>query len=211
MIRHLIRSPWSGFQRLAGHFRGPSPSVSLQGIAEQRKQILVHRWFSSNVEEIMACLPFYVKGEVVKGFGRGSRELGIPTANMPESVVDSLPEPLTTGIYFGFSNVDGGTVFKTVLSIGWNPFYHNTKKSLEAHLIHEFPEDFYGSELKLIMLGYIRPETNFDSLESLMKAIHNDIDVSKNELEKPEFQTYLKDSFFKSANSSPNSNDCNGS
>ena len=49
---------------------------------------------------------------------------------MPEAVVDSLPEPLTTGIYYGFSNVDGGTVFKTVLSIGWNPFYHNTKKSL---------------------------------------------------------------------------------
>lgn len=24
-------------------------------------------------------LPFYVSGEIVKGFGRGSKELGIPT------------------------------------------------------------------------------------------------------------------------------------
>ena len=79
MIRHLIRSPWSGFQRLTGHFRGPSPSRNLQEVADQRKQILVHRLFSSSFEEIMACLPFYVRGEVVKGFGRGSKELGIPT------------------------------------------------------------------------------------------------------------------------------------
>ena len=27
----------------------------------------------------MACLPFYTQGDVVKGFGRGSKELGIPT------------------------------------------------------------------------------------------------------------------------------------
>ena len=44
--------------------------------------------------------------------------------------MDSLPKAFTTGIYYGLSNVDNGKVYKTVLSIGWNPFYHNTKKSL---------------------------------------------------------------------------------
>lgn len=53
---------------------------------------------------------------------------------MPESVVNSLPPPMTTGIYYGLSNVDGGEIFKTVLSIGWNPYYKNTKKSLVSSL-----------------------------------------------------------------------------
>ena len=49
---------------------------------------------------------------------------------MPESVVNNLPAAMTTGIYYGLSNVDGGEIYKTVLSIGWNPYYKNTKKSL---------------------------------------------------------------------------------
>ena len=34
----------------------------------------------------------------------------------------------------------------------------------ETHVIHMFKEDFYGSTLKVIMLGYIRPMKNFSSL-----------------------------------------------
>lgn len=34
----------------------------------------------------------------------------------------------------------------------------------ETHIMHVFKEDFYGSELKVVMLGYIRPEKNFSSL-----------------------------------------------
>ena len=63
--------------------------------------------------------------------------------------------------------VDGGDVHKMVLSMGWNPFYGNTKKSFETHIIHQFDEDFYDSELIVVMLGYLRPEKNFDSLEAL--------------------------------------------
>ena len=54
-----------------------------------------------------------------------------------------------------------------VLSMGWNPFYGNTKKSFETHIIHNFENDFYGSELIVVMLGYLRPEKNYDSLEAL--------------------------------------------
>lgn len=30
--------------------------------------------------------------------------------------------------------------------------------------MHQFQSDFYGSMLKLVILGYIRPEKNFKSL-----------------------------------------------
>ena len=29
-----------------------------------------------------SCLPYFARGEVVKGFGRGSKELGIPTGKL---------------------------------------------------------------------------------------------------------------------------------
>lgn len=47
--------------------------------------------------------PIYVSGKVVKGFGLGSSELGIPTANIEAEVIKSIP--LSTGIYFGWSQL----------------------------------------------------------------------------------------------------------
>lgn len=34
----------------------------------------------------------------------------------------------------------------------------------ETHIIHSFENDFYGSELSVVILGFIRPEKNFPSL-----------------------------------------------
>ncbi|KAM5192877.1 riboflavin kinase [Mantella aurantiaca] len=144
---------------------------------------------------IMGALPFYCSGKVVRGFGRGSKELGIPTANFPEHVVDDLPADLTTGIYYGWGSVGDGEVYKMVMSIGWNPFYKNTKKSVETHIIHKFDEDFYGEILSIVIVGYIRPEKSFDSLDSLITAIHSDIEEAKKQLDLPEFRK-LKDRYF---------------
>ena len=51
-------------------------------------------------------------------------------ANFPVSVVENLPEAISTGIYYGWASVNRGPVYKMVMSIGWNPFYKNTKKSM---------------------------------------------------------------------------------
>ena len=74
---------------------------------------------------------------MTKGFGRGSKELGIPTANFNEEVVAALPNDLETGIYFGWTNLEGDEnqkIRKAVISIGWNPFYDNSKKSVVSNL-----------------------------------------------------------------------------
>jgi hypothetical protein len=34
----------------------------------------------------------------------------------------------------------------------------------EPHLLHAFDKDFYGSDLRLLVCGYLRPEKNYDSL-----------------------------------------------
>lgn len=52
------------------------------------------------------------------------------TANYPESVVDNLPKDMPLGVYYGWGSVDEGEVYKMVLSVGWNLYYKNTKKSM---------------------------------------------------------------------------------
>ena len=74
--------------------------------------------------------PHYASGEVIKGFDRGSRELGIPTANYPFEIVQDLPEAYNQGVYYGWAQVDNGPVYKMVMSIGTNPYYNNEKKTM---------------------------------------------------------------------------------
>ena len=52
-------------------------------------------------------------------------------ANFNDEVVGKLPVEVTTGIYFGWSKLASEQVVrKAVISIGWNPYYHNVKKSV---------------------------------------------------------------------------------
>jgi hypothetical protein len=44
--------------------------------------------------------------------------------------VDGLPVDVATGVYYGWAKVDNGSLQKMVMSIGWNPFYKNEKKSM---------------------------------------------------------------------------------
>ncbi|CAC5358114.1 RFK [Mytilus coruscus] len=140
-------------------------------------------------------LPHFAEGKVVKRIWTGQQRARIPTANFPENVVENLPKDLPGGVYYGWANVDNGEVLKMVLSIGWNPYYHNTKKSMETHVIHTFKEDFYGSTLKVIMLGYIRPMRDFSSLDELIGAINDDIQEAKEKLDLPENASYKQNNF----------------
>ncbi|XP_034026298.1 riboflavin kinase [Thalassophryne amazonica] len=150
----------------------------------------------------MKSLPYFCRGEVIRGFGRGSKELEIPTANFPDLVVDSLPADIRTGIYYGWACVGSGDLHKMVMSIGWNPYYKNTKKSMETHVIHNYKEDFYGEVLSVVMVGYIREEKSFSSLEALKAAINSDIEEAKVKLELPEHLKLREDNFFTSVHSS---------
>jgi riboflavin kinase len=105
-------------------------------------------------------LPIRMVSRVVRGFGRGSKDLGIPTANvclekdtMQCSIVDYAALP--TGIYWGFARIDEppsassvkdeevssdsvlGKVHTAAISIGYNPTYNNKDITVEPHLIAE--------------------------------------------------------------------------
>lgn len=66
----------------------------------------------------------------------------------------------------------------------------------ETHIMHKFESDFYGSCLKIGILGYLREEKNFDSLDALIEQIKNDIANAEEQLEKPDAQKVTTHSFF---------------
>ncbi|KAJ1371643.1 hypothetical protein KIN20_033628 [Parelaphostrongylus tenuis] len=51
--------------------------------------------------------PYFLRGRVVTGFGRGGKELGCPTANIEDSVVESLPSELPCGVFYGIARING--------------------------------------------------------------------------------------------------------
>lgn len=71
-----------------------------------------------------------------------------------------------------------------VMSLGKNPFFHNTERSLEVHILHLFVQDFYGCDLRVMLLGYIRPEKNYDSLDALIEDIRIDCEVARRSLDR---------------------------
>lgn len=135
--------------------------------------------------------PCFLRGRVVTGFGRGGKELNCPTANIEDSVVEKLPSELPCGVFYGLARIDGGEVTKMVSSIGWNPHYQNKKKTLEVHMLKEYEQDFYGSMMDILLLGFIRSMTAFSNAEELKAAINSDISTARKELERIDISSLI--------------------
>eukprot|EP00929_Paragymnodinium_shiwhaense_P026290 TRINITY_DN15669_c0_g1_i1.p1 TRINITY_DN15669_c0_g1~~TRINITY_DN15669_c0_g1_i1.p1 ORF type:complete len:220 (-),score=57.15 TRINITY_DN15669_c0_g1_i1:97-666(-) len=145
------------------------------------------------VRKVIEPAPRRLKAKVVHGFGRGSKLLGFPTANMEirwdkEEDINSLDaeqrevldfaRTCETGIYYVWAQVADGKdrgVYKAAMSVGWNPTFTDVKaKTMEPWILHDFPEDFYDCELRLVVCGFVRPEVKFDVFDELIAAIRED-------------------------------------
>ncbi|XP_004293539.1 PREDICTED: bifunctional riboflavin kinase/FMN phosphatase [Fragaria vesca subsp. vesca] len=153
--------------------------------------------FKDWIKDTLPIEPWQIGGPVIKGFGRGSKVLGIPTANLSTEQFSTLLSEHPSGVYFGWAGLPTLGVFKMVMSIGWNPYFNNAEKTIEPWLLHDFDEDFYGEELHLIIVGYIRPEANFPSLESLIEKIHEDRKIAEEALDLPMYSKFKDDPYLK--------------
>ncbi|CAF0912854.1 unnamed protein product [Rotaria sp. Silwood1] len=150
---------------------------------------------------IKSPFPYFTLGTIVRGFGRGSKELGCPTANLDETAVEKLPSSIDEGVYYGWAQLltkdnNNNELYEMVASVGRNPFYHGKTKTLEAHLMHDFEHDFYGEKLKIVLLGEIRKMTTFKNAGELALAIQNDISKARHELDSDQCRQYLNHPFF---------------
>jgi len=126
-------------------------------------------------------------GPVIRGFGRGSKMLGIPTANLDVVPLKQQIDKLAPGIYFGFAKLLGENkktgIHRTVMSIGYNPFFNDKRKSIEPWLLREFEEDFYDETLSELVVAYVRAECNFTTVENLIRRIKKDAKVCEEALD----------------------------
>lgn len=88
-----------------------------------------------------------------------------------------------------------GAVYPMCVSIGYNPFYKNTVRSVEVHIMQDFTGDFYDSHMNLMIMGWIRGEIDYVSKEALIDDIKTDIDVSGRSLTREAYAKYAKDPY----------------
>jgi riboflavin kinase / FMN adenylyltransferase len=142
---------------------------------------------------------YAVEGTVVRGDGRGGRELGIPTANL--AVAGDLAVP-ANGVYAGHLTEDAGGAdspghplgalptggppwgppdpsgrtppLPAAISVGVNPQFHRSGLRVEAHVL-DFDGDLLGARVSVSFEHRLRDEAAFPTVEDLVAQIHQDI------------------------------------
>lgn len=126
--------------------------------------------------------PFSVYGRIVRGAGRGGKELGFPTANQyfPENL--ALP---ADGVYAGWLVVEGsnspvngnmvpGVAYAAAISVGTNPTFGDDERSVESFVLDR-EADLYGYGATVYFVDRIRSMEKYDSLDALLEAISRDV------------------------------------
>lgn len=144
-----------------------------------------------------------LEGTVEHGFGRGSKTLGFPTANLNTATSPSVSRFLSSrdchdGIYIGWASIVGtGEVYKTAVSVGVNPTFEDSKvRLIESHLLDYTGPDFYDLKLRVILCAFIRGSLKFSSIDELKTAIKTDCDFARTNLSsEPDFIQVRDDPF----------------
>lgn len=118
---------------------------------------------------------YELRGEVVHGFGRGSRMLGFPTANIAYEADAFLPGK---GVYVVEMQV-GDEWHLGMASIGLNPTFEDvTVTTIEVNVL-DFDADIYGQEVRVDWHAFLRPEVKFDGIEALIAQLHRDEEATR--------------------------------
>lgn len=118
-----------------------------------------------------------VIGKVMRGSARG-RTIGFPTLNLDlENLV--LPR---RGVYRSRVSIDGEMWLPGVVNIGVRPTFSDGERSILEMHIFDFDKDIYDREVKVELLGFVRPEQKFQCIEQLVEQIKRDVMVVKGQL-----------------------------
>ena len=124
--------------------------------------------------------PHRVEGVVVRGHMRG-RALGFPTANLETPPHTSTP---ADGVYAGALislDLDGAEVTRwpAAISIGTNPTFDGTDRTVEAYALDRDDLDLYGTHAAIEFTARLRGNTKFDSVAALVAQMRQDVDQAR--------------------------------
>jgi riboflavin kinase/FMN adenylyltransferase len=112
---------------------------------------------------------FTLTNHVVPGDERGA-ELGFPTANLAPPARKVIP---ATGIYACFARV-GGVTHPAAVNVGHRPTFGGGALLIEAHIL-DFDRSIYGESLTLEFVEFLRGELKFDTVDTLVANIREDV------------------------------------
>lgn len=125
---------------------------------------------------LLAGRPYEIRGEVIRGDGRGRELLGVPTANLAHGEY-LLPGD---GIYIGVGvRADAGPVrcYPAAISVGAKPSFGGKQRVTEAHLIgYEGPADDYGWTMHLRFHDWLRDQIAYERVDGLVDQMSRDIE-----------------------------------
>jgi len=124
--------------------------------------------------------PHRVDGVVVRGHMRG-RALGFPTANLETPPHTATP---ADGVYAGALvslDLDGAEVARwpAAISVGTNPTFGGTDRSVEAYALDRDDLDLYGTHAAIEFTARLRGNTKFDSVPALVAQMREDVEAAR--------------------------------
>ncbi|MGC5616181.1 bifunctional riboflavin kinase/FAD synthetase [Georgenia sp. Z1491] len=167
--------------------------IELVLVAEVACDLTGRRWSSTWIRQSLAAgdvhqaarilgRPHRLRGVVVRGFRRG-RALGYPTANLAPDDLGVVP---ADGVYAGWllpgpfdtpgAADTGATRLPAAISVGTNPTFQGTERTVEAHVLGRTDLDLYDEEVVVEFVAHLRPMVTFDGMEPLMAQMRADVE-----------------------------------
>ena len=136
-----------------------------------------------NIETDKHTAAAWLSGVVVEGDKRGTG-LGFPTANIQ---LNEKNTGIAEGVYAVRAMIaDDPTIYAGALHKGPRPTFEGATDSVEVHLINFPAKDLYDKTISFTVIKKIRDIEKFDSAETLVEAIKNDVQVAISILSTPQ-------------------------
>lgn len=157
--------------------KAPEPFLTAEGYAVSSSRIrgALHEGDIALAAALLGRDPS-LSGTVIRGDGVAGKALGYPTANL-DTGAHIRPR---YGVYAALAVIEGEAQERAcAVNIGIRPTLCGKRECVEAHMIEAALPPFYGKEVILRLLAFIRPEKSFAGAEELKKQIAEDIKAVK--------------------------------
>lgn len=129
-----------------------------------------------NLAAALLGRPHAVRGVIEHGKKLG-RTIGFPTANMSRAAEGYLPLDAVYAGWLIVNHSDGSqTGYPAALSVGINETFEAVPRVLEAYVLDRDDLDLYDLDVTMEFVEFVRPTLKFDSVETLIEAIKDDVE-----------------------------------
>ena len=122
-----------------------------------------------------------LEGIIVRGVGRGGKELGFPTANLSTPAYAAIPADGIYACWFAHRPnraAEPGKRMPAAVSVGSNPTFSGTERTVEAFVL-DVDADFYGEHVDLDFVRRLRGMVRFDTVDELVEQMHRDVEETR--------------------------------